>query len=434
MSAISNGQQGLVRFCCGTVQALLGRVLSFTYRNISHGDLLLTNASIDSRADASSVTTAFPWLPLSPCSGNIPLNSEVAAAAGAYTYSLSQNSSTTLDLIRVISAQLVLIGHGLVLFDIATRFSPIQDLGVLMFFLLSGLLITYSTFRKKNSSDYGFRVFLIERFSRIYSGYLPSICVIVLLDVLFIHKYGQNEYHYVLDTKAFFGNIFMLQDFPLLGPITGITSLGSARPFWTLSVEWWFYMFFGFVVLIKSSESRRGLYATLLTALAVVPFFNSVVAGRGNGLFAVWMMGFLVAVVLNGSAISISPRRCAIVVTLCVVCGFLRAYNARTMYDLTLAGCLAGSLFFMARGLDQAERVYTPAILRVITFMANYSFSLYLIHYSILVLLVPLKVSMSPYLLFAGGIVGANVIAALLALPTEMRHRQLTRRLIKIFS
>jgi peptidoglycan/LPS O-acetylase OafA/YrhL len=88
----------------------------------------------------------------------------------------------------------------------------------------------------------------------------------------------------------------------------------------------------------------------------------------------------------------------------------------------------------MARGLDQAEPVYTPAILRAITFMANYSFSLYLIHYSIFVLLAPLKVSMSPYLLFGGGVVGSNVIAALLALLTEMRHRQLTKHLIKAFS
>ena len=394
----------------------------------------MTKASIDSPADASTSTRPFSPLPLPACSGNIRPNSEVAATAGAYTYCLSQNSSTTLDLIRAISAQLVLIGHGLYFCDVAKRFaSLIQDLGVLMFFLLSGLLITYSTFRKKNRGDYRFKTFFIERASRIYSGYLPSICVIVCLDILFIHAYGQNEYHYVLSFRAFIGNIFMLQDFPHLG-IIGITSLGSARPLWTLAVEWWFYMFFGFVVLIKSFESRRGLYVALLTALAVVPFSNSVVAGRGNGLFVVWMMGFLVAVVLNGPPTTISPRRCQISAAVCFVSGLLRAYNAGTAYDLILAACLAGSLFFMVRGLDQARGTYSPAIRRAITFMADYSFSLYLIHYSILVLLVPLTVSISPYLLLGGGLVGANVIAAMLAIPTEMRHRQLAKRLIRVFS
>ena len=53
-----------------------------------------------------------------------------------------------------------------------------QNLGVVVFFLLSGLLIPYTVVRNKNRGGYSWGHFFIDRFARIYSGYLPGLIVI----------------------------------------------------------------------------------------------------------------------------------------------------------------------------------------------------------------------------------------------------------------
>lgn len=359
-----------------------------------------------------------------------------AEPSALYTYRLSENTSVTLDLIRALSAQMVAVGHGISFLRIATwlhepNFPWLQNIGVLIFFLLSGFLITHSTFSKKARSDYNFKIFFIERFSRIYSGYLPAMILVVLLDVLFISLFGKSNYPYDFGLKAFLGNLFMLEDYPLFQKQIAVTSLGTARPFWTLAVEWWIYMFFGCLVLKKSFSNRHLLYAVCLAISAVVPFFNSIVAGRGNGLFVVWMMGLVVAFLLNGRVTVCSPHRCAMISLVLLVAGFWHAYSVKTAYDLIFAASLMGSLFFAVRALDSIGPVFNPGIGKIIKIAADYSFSLYLIHYSVFFYLVPLMVQVSPWILFALGFVGSNLIALLLALFTEMRHKQLTKFLIK---
>jgi peptidoglycan/LPS O-acetylase OafA/YrhL len=175
-----------------------------------------------------------------------------------YSYRLSKNSSISLDLIRAISAQIVVVGHGISLLGIAPwlhepRLPWMQNIAVLVFFILSGLLITYSSLRKTSREGYTFRMYFIERFSRIYTGYVPAIIFIFLLDSAFVKIHGSASFPYPLDFTTFIGNLVMLQDFPGLNKYSSlnITSLGSGRPFWTLAVEWWIYMFFGCVLFIR---------------------------------------------------------------------------------------------------------------------------------------------------------------------------------------
>src|SRR5687768_13346896 len=82
-------------------------------------------------------------------------------------YALTTNSSLLLDVLRAAAAEAVVIGHGVGLFYYYPRplpqppaFPYVQDIAVVVFFLLSGFLITYATLRKPSS--YGFREFLID--------------------------------------------------------------------------------------------------------------------------------------------------------------------------------------------------------------------------------------------------------------------------------
>lgn len=112
-----------------------------------------------------------------------------------YRTSLSENSSLSLDFLRATASQMVVIGHGISFMGILLwlheppegYFPWMQNIGVVVFFLLSGLLIAYTTFNKMTAkSGYNFKVFFVERFSRIYSGYIPALFIIAILDAIYV--------------------------------------------------------------------------------------------------------------------------------------------------------------------------------------------------------------------------------------------------------
>lgn len=141
----------------------------------------------------------------------------------APAYTLSEGSSVTLDLIRLVSAQLVVIGHtiqGLEIFPfLQPPYAPyMQNVAVVVFFVLSGFLISYTVFSRRDRTDYDFRVYFIDRFFRIYSGYLPAIVFIIVIDSINIAAFGREGFAYAdaLDLKTIIGNVLMLQDYPAL--------------------------------------------------------------------------------------------------------------------------------------------------------------------------------------------------------------------------
>ena len=72
--------------------------------------------------------------------------------------------SISLDMLRVFAVQLVLIGHALSYFGLIQLNGVIQNTAVVLFFILSGTVISYSTFYKKHIDDnYSFKEYFIDR-------------------------------------------------------------------------------------------------------------------------------------------------------------------------------------------------------------------------------------------------------------------------------
>src|SRR4051794_14178125 len=205
-------------------------------------------------------------------------------------FRLTPSSSLLLHLIRGVTAQAVVVGHALAMFEIQ-RLPYVQNSGVVIFFILSGFVIPYSALGKVRSTrEYSFTRFFIDRLCRIYMGFIPSLIFVVAAEVLTHHLlrlpnpksiaeplYGIGtatviSYHHAFSVKAFIGNLLMLQDFPFqpqiydfflktfslnLSSILPITSFGSARPFWTIAIEWWIYMLFGWIALAHRFRKKH---------------------------------------------------------------------------------------------------------------------------------------------------------------------------------
>jgi peptidoglycan/LPS O-acetylase OafA/YrhL len=350
-------------------------------------------------------------------------------------YKVTEGASVTLDLIRLISAQLVIIGHTIQGLEILPFLQPpfapyMQNVAVAVFFVLSGFLISYTVFSRHDRPDYDFRTYFIDRFSRIYCGYLPAIVFIIIVDSINIRAFGLEGFAYAeaLDLKTIIGNVFMLQDYPVIGPIFSITSLGSARVLWTLAVEWWIYMAFGWLALnLPLCKKRPVFFWVILTFTSVVPLWN-LVSGRGHGLTMMWLIGLAIYVVLSRDLLpKLSSRSAFLLSLVCFALALVRVFATKEAYDVLFALLLGAALCLLI--VSVKDLTYTASIKRLIRLLANYSFTLYLIHLTIYALVTRWVeangMTVSPYLLLVGIFVVCNVIALALAWFTEMRHKTL---------
>lgn len=359
-------------------------------------------------------------------------------------YKLSQGASTSLDLIRVIAAQMVLIGHAWSFFKLFPRMSPptgpyIQNIGVVVFFILSGFLISYSTLRKRQRlPNYSFKDFFIERFARIYAGFLPALLFVTILDSIQLYvMHNSYPYKSAFNLQYLIGNLLMLQDFPLANLLKKIgydlhlqiSSFGSARPFWTVAVEWWMYMFFGWLLLGRKSHAKP-VFLCVLLLFTIVPLWN--LAGRGNGLTLVWFMGVgITGILLRYNPYKPNHQKYLVGSLIAAALAVARlATNKYEALDPLFALLLSGALLFLIIGIKNMT-ISTRAN-KIIKFMADYSFTLYLIHYTVVATMTFWLKDSSPRYLFMGAILLCNGLAAFIAYYTEMHHRSLAR-FIKLY-
>src|SRR5690606_13013877 len=93
----------------------------------------------------------------------------------------------------------------------------------------------------------------------------------------------------------------MLQDYPafqvrrrLVVPDQAwmVAPFGSARPFWTISIEWWIYMSFGgLMFFIVRRGGEIGAFGLLALALVAIEPLYHFVGGFGQCLTMLWIVG-----------------------------------------------------------------------------------------------------------------------------------------------
>lgn len=368
----------------------------------------------------------------------------------AASYALSEGSSVTLDLIRMVSAQIVVVGHLSRGLGVLPALQPpnvpyMQNVAVVVFFILSGFLISNVVITRLARPDYSFRVYFIDRFARIYTGLLPAVAFVLVLDAIQIavapDLYAHRDAY---DARTVAGNLLMLQDFPLADEVDrlisgvegasllAVTSLGSGRTFWTLAIEWWIYLAFGWMLLQGELRRHRPLvYWGLLVLLAPVPVYN-LVSGRGDGLTAVWLIGMLVFLALWRQVVPrLSKWSAAGVAVVFAALAGARGLITTDAYDLLFASLLAAALCFLLISTDQGLVRYGARTQRVIRVMAAYSFTLFLTHLSVYELvtrwLAAARVDYAPSVMAVIIFAVANVAALALASVTEMKHRSVAR-------
>ncbi len=359
-----------------------------------------------------------------------------------------------LNFARASAAQLVLVGHTMHQYlDIQLdRNGRLETFGVLIFFVLSGFLICSSVLQRWDGADYRLEHFIVDRFCRIFVAYVPALVFVAAADTA-MRAHSDFPYGAEDSLGTWLGNLVMLQEYPAFQILRRlgvpeqswfVQPFGSGRPFWTVAIEWWIYLSFGYLTLRFLRAKRftvRGLLA--LALLGVVPAYNAM-GGVGDCLTLIWIVGALFAVLqswLAGRAGERAPEErrqefrllCLAGTALCaaLLLGRIVAVGFR-VYDLQFAMFVAGFLFgcfFLVGSFDM--RLPQP-LRRAVDFAANYSYSLYLTHFTVLIaftLYLPSVTHYDPHL-FLAVLATANIGGVVFWYVFE-RHYRAAARVIK---
>jgi len=365
---------------------------------------------------------------------------------------LTSASSAHLDLIRAAAAWAVMWGHLRALFFVDFQhlehrnkllsalylLTGFAHQAVMVFFVLSGFLISSAIIKRHVSGTWSWRDYSIDRSSRLYVVLIPGLLFGLLWDKAGSSLFASTGlYTRPLDgfgfaiardgitVGNFVGNLFFLQTI-------ACPTFGSNGPLWSLANEFWYYVLFpvalsaGIAWVNKSLQ--RAIPLTVLMIVVAIFVGYQILTG-----FFIWMAG--VALVLAYSRFTIRPHGWLLptylLISIAVLVSCLTAVRAGSPSWLggDFAVGIAFTLFlFGILQIDLGIRhTYYPRIAHV---LAGFSYSLYVLHFPLLLFLRAWASSAQRWQpdvahLWYGALVGTIVLsfAWMVSVVTENRTR-----------
>jgi peptidoglycan/LPS O-acetylase OafA/YrhL len=246
------------------------------------------------------------------------------------------------------------------------------DLGVQVFFVLSGFVIAHSMSRHQVTPGYVGR-FLLRRSIRLDPPYWASMVLVVLLGVLSSHVVAGKSFAVPTPGRVLL-HVLYLQD------LVGVPPLNSI--YWTLCIEIQFYLTFSLLMLLVTWLGRRlarqrAFYLVMVPAMLVAdllpPHFQPV---AGRRLFLEHWHLFIAGVLVWWAVVARPGDRTARALALGNL--FLLATFALVRADLAQAvGVGAAALIFL---VGWRGRLATALSARPLQALGAVSYSLYLVH------------------------------------------------------
>lgn len=369
-------------------------------------------------------------------------------SAGAKRDSRGTSASATvfLDTLRFVAANLVMLSHIFVVFFDNKMTYQGRGVAVIILFVLSGFLITRSLMYRARKPGPHMAAFLADRVARIMTPFVPVLLLIALLNATVIHTNWSLD---GLSTGfvALLGNLLLLFDYPIFQLLDiahfdvwwRIRPYNTAEPFWTVAIEFWIYIAASLLIFgVLLREKIRPGYVWTLALISVPVVVWNAADGAGKSLSLVWIVGgiagFLIVYMGADSKAARSKTLAA-----CLFLFGSTALAGRIVklgfdpYDLQTAFLMTVIFFAIFLRLNQAATVWKlPATLA--KFFASYSYSLYLVHNTVLVIVFENTRDLPKAWSIGIGVVLAHVAALLIYHSFEKHHRAVGTYLRPIFA
>lgn len=255
---------------------------------------------------------------------------------------------------------------------------------VVVFFVLSGLFVGGAVINRWH--DFNAMEYAINRVVRLWVVLVPSLVLTYVVDgyamamapdVLFgadsaVLSSGPTG-HYSVSLQTLIQNLLFLQT--ITGPV-----FGSNDPLWSLSNEFWYYVFFPILVYLYWAPAGLLLKLPLSLLLCVVFWMQ---ADKLPGLL-VWVMG---AVVVRLPSESIAMRSKLWVVLVVAAFGGALISSKLQIFGYALSMVLLGASSALLIKTILLVRDLSGYVARFAHWLSNISFSLYLLHFPLVMLL-----------------------------------------------
>jgi peptidoglycan/LPS O-acetylase OafA/YrhL len=319
---------------------------------------------------------------------------------------------THLDLYRGIASLFVFIYHCRILFfrDWSERssHSVFEDVfyfltsfgyeAVIVFFVLSGVVVSNSVLNLSREKSFSWNVYLAERLSRLWIVLGPAIILGLLLDwggMILSGPggiYEKNNLAHVIDGRlsvsmglaTLFGNFFFLQGIL-------VETFGSNGALWSLSYEFWYYMVFPlFYFALFPNKSVKTRIVLVVGGCLILCFLGGHIASR----FIIWVLGFVALLAYRHFPLKNSRIIRLSYASSLVLLGALLVAIRSKRYDILctlnrefVLGVVVAVIFYFALHCHKCSNGW---IWTLVKSLGNISYSLYLLHVPFLVFVVSL--------------------------------------------
>jgi len=273
--------------------------------------------------------------------------------------------------------------------------SGFGHIAVIIFFVISGFLVGGRAILSFQNKGFSATDYFVHRFSRIYTALIPALVIGFILDEMGIEFFNASGIYYHPD--SFYGNSFGNNMAEHLGFSTFVgnllqlqtivvSSLGSNGPLWSLANEWWYYVLFGFCMIVY----RPGGMLTRVITGSVIVAMVIVLPPTISLWLIVWGIG-AGAALLDRHWAGWPFFAGAMIMVICFIA--VRRTNALLMYAgaptiaadfaMDLAVALGYSVALVcAKNLKQRKK-FGP----LHSALASFSYTIYLVHYPAMVFL-----------------------------------------------
>lgn len=323
-----------------------------------------------------------------------------------------------LDFLRALSISLLLFSHCSWIYDSKSLFGKLEDasgfLGVELFIVLSGFLIGGILYKQFLHETYGFKdayLFVSRRLMRVLPSYYLVIFILIIIYLMFgfsiseVWRYPLLIQNFDSPIPAFFPESWSL---PVkeMGYIFAVALLVIvAKLFVKVSKKILFLLVIvGLIILTLAAKTYYNIYSTNLDLKQWSFEIRSVVIYRIDSVLIGVLFGYFYQshkelVMKKSSFFLILGLVLLLFLAVCVLVYNFRLSNAAWFWNIlclpmvSLAICL-----FVPMLLNWNEP--SELIGNVITFICNISYSIYLLHYSIILFLLKYFIDTTNFVLW----------------------------------
>lgn len=303
---------------------------------------------------------------------------------------------------------------------------------VVIFFVLSGFFVGGNAIARMRCGQWQWRDYVIDRSTRLYLVLLPALLLGAALDSAGLVLFPQSAvYHRAFfDVSVFrtpvddtFAATNLAATAVFLSRIFVTEPFGSNVPLWSLAYEFWFYMV---APVLFSAVLFPSVRTFALAALGLAVFLLTARGPFVLAYFTFWLAGAVAGAVPRPRS-GLGRILSMLVVLVALGAPFLRQATGKpyAVTDWAVAASWTAAVYVIAaNGCGARLAEYWQ---RVLTLWGSFSYSLYAVHYPVLVFFYALARELgyvkAPY---AAGLVGPFVFVLLAVVLLAFAFSRLT--------